>query len=48
MINNIPKKVLYQLVTEQRIENFDFSAKDEYGRSIDFKGDVLGFILRLT
>ena len=48
MINNISKKVLYQLVTKQRIEIFDFSTEDEYGRSFDLNGDVLGSILRLT
>ena len=48
MINIIPNNVLYQNVTEDRIEYIDFHIKDEYGRPIDFNGEVLSFTLHLV
>ena len=39
LINIIPTNVLYQNVTEDRIEYIEFHIKDEYRRSIDFNGD---------
>ena len=40
MINILPNNVLYQNVTKARREYTEFHIKDEYGRSIDFNGDV--------
>ena len=48
MINIIPNKVLYQKFTKDRVEYIEFHIKDEFGRSIDFNGDVLSFFLHLT
>ena len=48
LINIIPTNILYQNVTKDRIEYIDFHIKDEYGRPIDFNGDVLIFTLHLT
>ena len=47
LINIIPINILYQNVTKDRIEYFEFHIKDENGRPIDFNGDVLGFTLHL-
>ena len=48
LINFIPTNILYQNVTKDLIEYIDFHIKDEYGRPIDFNGDVLSFTLHLT
>ena len=48
LINIIPTNILYQNVTKDRIEYIEFHIKDEYGRPIDFKGDVSSFTLHLT
>ena len=45
LINIIPTNILYQNVTKDRIEYIEFHIKDEYGRPIDFNGDVLSFTL---
>ena len=45
MIIIIPTNILYQNVTEDRIEYIEFHIKDEHGRTIDFNGDVLSFTL---
>ena len=47
LINIIPTNILYQIVTKDRIEYIDIHIKDEHGRPIDFKGDVLSFTLHL-
>ena len=47
LINFIPTNILYQNVTKDRIEYIEFHIKDEYGRPIDFNGDVLSFTLYL-
>ena len=47
LIKIIPTNILYQNVTKDRIEYNEFHIKDEYGRPIDFNGDVLGFTLHL-
>ena len=47
LINIIPTNILYQIVTEDRIEYIEFLIKDEHGRPIDFNGDVLSFTLHL-
>ena len=47
LINIIPTNILYQNVTKDRIEYIEFHIKDEYGRPIDFNGDVLNFTLHL-
>ena len=47
-INIIPTNILYQNITEDRIEYIEFHIKDEHGRPIDFNGDVLSFTLHLT
>ena len=47
LINIIPTNILYQNVTEDRIEYIEFHIKDEHGRPIDFNGDVLSFTLHL-
>ena len=47
LINIIPTNILYQNVTEDRIEYIEFRIKDEYGRPIDFNGDVLSFTSHL-
>ena len=47
LINIIPTNILYQNVTKDRIEYIEFHIKDEYGRPIDFNGDVLSFTLHL-
>ena len=39
LINIIPTNILYQNVTEDRIEYIEFHIKDEYRRSVDFNGD---------
>ena len=46
--NIIPTNFLYQNVTKDRIEYIEFHNKDEHGRQIDFKDDVLSFTLHLT
>ena len=38
-INFIPTKILYQKVTKDKIEYFEFHINDEHGRPIDFNGD---------
>ena len=43
IVNN-PTNKLYQNLTKDRIEYLEFHIKDEYGRPIDFNGDVLSFI----
>ena len=48
MIINVPTNALYQNVTKDIIEYIEFLIKDEHGRPIDFKGDVLSFSLHLT
>ena len=48
MIVNIPKYVLCQNVTNDRVENIEISFEDEYYRPIDFYGDVLSFALHLV
>ena len=47
LINIIPTNILYQNVIKDRIEYIEFHIKDEHGRPIDFKGDVLCFTLHL-
>ena len=47
MISIIPNDVLYQKVTKDTIECNEFHIKDEYGRPIDFNGDVMSFTLHL-
>ena len=47
LINIIPTTVLYQNITQDRIEYIEFHIKDEHGRPIDFNGDVLSFTLHL-
>ena len=47
LINIMPTNILYQNVTNDRIEYIEFHIKDEHGRPIDFNGDVLGFKLHL-
>ena len=47
LINIIPNNILYQNVTKDRIEYKEFHIKDEYGRPIDFNGNVLSFTLHL-
>ena len=47
LINIIPTNILYQNVTEDRIEYIEIRIKDEHGRPIDFNGDVLSFTLHL-
>ena len=42
----IQTNILYQNVTRDRLEYFEFHIKDEHGRSIDFNGDLLSFTLR--
>ena len=48
LINIISTNILYQNVTNDRIEYIEFHIKDKHGRPIDFNGDVLGFTLHLT
>ena len=40
LVNIIPTNILYQNVTKDRIECFEFHIKDEHGSLIDFNGDV--------
>ena len=40
LINIIPTNIFYQNVTKDRIEYIELHIKDEYGRPIDFNGDV--------
>ena len=47
LINTIPTNILYQIVTKDRIEYFDFNSKDDHGRPIDLKSDVLSCTLHL-
>ena len=47
LISIIPVNILYQIVTKDRIEYFEFHIKDEHGRPIDFNGDGLSFTLNL-
>ena len=47
LINIIPTNILYQNTTNDRIEYIEFHIKDEYGRPINFNGDVLSFTLHL-
>ena len=47
LINIIPTNILYRNITKERIEYIEFHIKDEYGRPIDFNGDVLSFTLHL-
>ena len=44
----IPTNILYQNVTNDRIEYIEFHIKDEHGSPIDFNGDALSFTLHLT
>ena len=46
--NIILTSILYQNITKDRIENIEFHIKDEYGRPIDFNGDVSNFTLHLV
>ena len=48
LINITPTNILYQNVTKDRTEYIAFHINDEYGRPIDFNGDVLSFTLHLT
>ena len=48
LMNIITTNILYQNVTKNRIDYIDFHIKDEYGRPIEFKGDVLSFTLHLV
>ena len=47
LINIKPTNILYQKITKDRIEYIEFHIKDEYGRPIEFNGDVLSFTLHL-
>ena len=47
LINIIQTNILYQNVTKDRIECFEFHIKDEHGSLIDFNGDVLSFTVNL-
>ena len=47
IINIIPDNVLYQIVTKDRIENIEVGVKDDYCKSPNFIGDILGFTLHL-
>ena len=47
MINIIPNNILYQNVTKDKLEYIELHIRDEYGRPIDFNGDVLSFNLHL-
>ena len=47
LINIIPTNILYQSVSKNRVENFEFHIKFEQGRPIDFNGDMLNFTLHL-
>ena len=46
--NIIPTNILYQNVTNSRIEYIEYHIKDGHGRPIDFNGDVLSFTLHLV
>ena len=48
LMNNIPTNILYQNVTNDRIEYSEFHIKDKHGIPIDFNGDVLSFTLHLV
>ena len=48
LINFIPTNILDQNVPKERIEYIEFHIKDEHGRPIDFKGDVMSFTLHLV
>ena len=48
LINIIPTNIVYQNKTKHRVEYIEFHIKDEHGRPIDFKGDVLSFTLHLV
>ena len=48
LINIIPSNILYENVTKDRTEHIEFHIRDEHGRPIDFKDDLLGFTLHLT
>ena len=48
LINIIPTNILYQIITRDKTEYIEFHIKDEYGRPIDFNGDVLSFSLHLV
>ena len=48
LINIIPTNILYQNVTKVGVEYIEFHIKDEYGRPVDFNGDVLSFTLHLV
>ena len=47
-INIIPTNVLYQNVTKDRIEYFEFHIQDKHGRPINFNADVLSWTLHLV
>ena len=48
LINIIPTNILYQNVTNDRIEYIEFHIKDEHGSPIDLNGDVFSFPLHLV
>ena len=47
LINILPTNILYQSLTENRIDYIEFHFKDEHGRPIDFNDDLLSFTLHL-
>ena len=48
MMNIKQNNLLYQNDTKETIESIESHSKDEYGRSIDFNGDLLSYTLHLT
>ena len=48
LLNITTTNVLYQNVTQQRIEYIELQKRDEHGRPFDFIGDVLSFTLHLV
>ena len=48
LINIITTNILYRNITKDRIEYIEFHIKDEYGRPMNFNGDVLSFTLHLS
>ena len=48
MINIITSNILYQNLTKDRTEYFEFHIEDEHGRPIDLNGDVLSLTLYLN
>ena len=47
LTNITPVNAIYQNVTKERMDYFEFHITDEQGRPIDFNGDVLIFTLPL-